>query len=286
MINKTLDSSSPTVIVDNLTVEYRVETTNPERHAASSFAERAKAKLLGRSAKVSVFPIQNLNLVAHRGESIGLIGKNGAGKSTLLRLIAGAEPPKSGNVYSSSNPVLLGVSAAMVPQLSGYENVTLGLLAMGVHPNDVKKYIKDIIRFSEIGSAIHRPMRTYSSGMGARLKFAIATAVKPEILLVDEALSTGDATFQEKSRQRMNGVLDNAGTVFIVSHSTGVIKQMANRVVWLHNGVIVADGEPEPILEDYKRWSRYKAAGEKEKAAIVVRQHRDSYVEPEFVRRT
>lgn len=277
-----VDSGNITLLLDKVTVEYRTPSSNPDQAKNASVGQRIRAKLLGKTPLVAVNPITDLDLVAKRGESIGLIGHNGAGKSTLLRVIAGAEPPKSGTIYASSRPLLLGVSAALLPQLSGYDNARLGCLAMGMSPEEAEKAIPAIVKFSQIGAAIHRPMRTYSSGMGARLKFAIATSIRPEILLVDEALSTGDASFQEKSRERMDSVLDNAGTVFLVSHSLATIRSMTDRVIWLHGGGIIADGDPSQITKDYDRWSRYIAAGARDKANIVVRDYRNSYSPPQY----
>ncbi|MGV9184429.1 ABC transporter ATP-binding protein [Arcanobacterium canis] len=264
--NSTLEYN---VILDKVSVLYKTPSTSPEERKKASFIQKVKGKLLGRPPMVDVAPFTDLTLVAKSGESIGLVGHNGAGKSTLLRIVAGAESPASGKVYASSQPVLLGVSAALVPELSGYENARLGCLAMGMSPEEADAALPDIVSFTSIGTAIHRPMKTYSSGMAARLRFAISTTARPEILLIDEALATGDTAFKEKSEKRMQETLESAGTVFVVSHSPTLIRDLCNRVIWLHNGGILADGDPEEITKMYERWAWHSAKGSPEIMAEI-----------------
>ena len=193
-----------------------------------------------------------VGFVPREGEAVGVIGKNGAGKSTLMRAIAGLLPPNQGSVYADGQPTMLGVSSALMQALSGLRNVELGLLALGLTPAQVRERIPSVVEFSGIGSAIHMPMNTYSSGMSARLKFAIASAVTHEILLIDEALSTGDGEFVKRSSQRIQQLRDEADTIFLVSHSMGAIRSACNRVIWLDEGRIIADGHPEDIIPEYE----------------------------------
>jgi teichoic acid transport system ATP-binding protein len=193
-----------------------------------------------------------VSFVARQGEAVGVIGKNGAGKSTLMRAIAGLLPPNQGAVYADGQPTMLGVSSALMQALSGLRNVELGLLALGLTPAEVRERIPSVVDFSGIGSAIHMPMNTYSSGMSARLKFAIASAVTHEILLIDEALSTGDGEFVKRSSQRIQQLRDDADTIFLVSHSMGAIRSACNRVLWLDEGQILADGHPDDIIPEYE----------------------------------
>lgn len=200
--------------------------------------------------------VQGIDLEARQGESIGLIGRNGSGKSTLLAAIAGLLPPSGGEVYARSQPSLLGVSAALQSNVSGRRNIVLGGLALGLDRDEVERQVDEIAAWAGLEDFIDLPIRTYSSGMRARLHFAIATAVQPEILLVDEALSVGDEVFKERSKERIQSLLDGAGTVFVCSHSMSTIQQMCSRVVWLEAGHIEMDGEPEEVVSAYKR--RYK----------------------------
>lgn len=268
----------PTVVVDKVSVVYDTATTSPETRKAAALTRRAKSRILGQDLTVPVTAVDKVSLVAHTGEFIGLLGQNGAGKSTILRIIAGVETPRSGKVYSSTQPALLGVQAALLPELSGLENARLGLLAIGMSPERAEAHLPDIAEFSALGQAIHRPMKTYSSGMAARLRFAISTAARPQILLIDEALSTGDATFQDKSRQRMDEMLDNAGTIFLVSHAAKTIEDMCNRAVWLHEGRIIADGDAEEVARAYRWWAWCVAKGEFDKAELAIKDHRDNFV--------
>lgn len=261
----------PTVVVDNVTVTYKTPSVSPEDRARLTLTQKAAARFLGREPMVDVEAVKNVSLVANDGDFIGLIGSNGAGKSTLLRIVAGAESPSGGAVYAKSQPVLLGVSAALLPQLSGIQNARLGCLAMGMTPDEAEAALPDIIDFAQLGKAIHRPMRTYSSGMGARLRFAISTAKNPDILLIDEALSTGDVSFQERSRDRMNAMLGRAGTIFLVSHSARTVESMCNRAIWLHQGELVADGDAEELAGLYIKWARYNGKGNAQGADSVVR---------------
>lgn len=192
-----------TVVVDEIGVSYRAPSTDAEDLRAASVAQKIVMGMTGHRPKVRVEALKNISFVARAGESIGILGRNGAGKSTLLRVMGGLETPTSGTVSARSTPVLLGVNAALVPDLSGERNVRLGCLAMGLTPQQIEAIIPEVIELAGIGKAIYRPMKTYSSGMASRLRFAIAAAANPDILLIDEALSTGDAAFKERSEIKM-----------------------------------------------------------------------------------
>jgi teichoic acid transport system ATP-binding protein len=208
----------------------------------------------GHANHTSVSALRGVSLVAHEGESIGIVGRNGSGKSTLLRTIAGLTVPTRGRVLADGTPVLLGVSAALMPNLSGQRNVILGGLAMGLTRDEVEARFDDVVELAGIGPAIHRPMRTYSSGMSARLSFAIATAARPHVLLVDEALNTGDAEFRDRSQDRMQELQASAGTVFLVSHSLTTVTRTCNRALWIDSGLLRVDGPAEPVVHAYREY--------------------------------
>lgn len=236
----------------------------------------------GRRGTV-VEALKNVSLVAYEGQSVGLLGHNGSGKSTLLRLIAGADAPTSGDILVSSQPSLLGVSAALQPRLSGAQNVRLGCLAMGMSREQTDEVYGSILDFADLGDAIHRPMNTYSSGMGARLRFAISTSIKPDILLIDEALSTGDATFAKKAKDRMGELLSRSGTVFLVAHGGGVIRENCNHAIWMHEGEIIADGELESVAQPYDVWGERKASRKTAEADKIIAQMKSYYKRPNLV---
>lgn len=219
---------------------------------------------------VEVRALKNVSLVAHEGEAIGIVGLNGSGKSTLLRIIAGLERPSGGRVLATASPVLLGVNAAMVPEMSGAENVRLGCLAMGMTPGEAKAALPDVVELSGLGSSIHLPMKTYSSGMGARLRFAIAAAAKPEVMLIDEALATGDAAFKERSEERMNQLRAGAGCVFLVSHAAKTVEETCTRAIWLHQGRVVIDGGAYDVAQKYRWYAWNLAKGKPDKAAGLL----------------
>jgi teichoic acid transport system ATP-binding protein len=251
------DERIPTVIADNAHIIYRIHgsATPGQNNALTSFK-----RMVTRTRSVAireVHAVKGVSFVAHRGEAIGLIGSNGSGKSTLLRAIAGLLPANQGAVYTQGQPSLLGVNAALLNDLSGERNVALGCLAMGMTPAQVRQLTPEIIKFSGIndrGDFGSLPMRTYSSGMGARLRFSIAAAKKHDVLLIDEALATGDARFRRRSEQRVRELRAGAGTVFLVSHSIGTIRDTCERSIWLESGVIRADGPTADVIAEYETY--------------------------------
>lgn len=259
----------PTVVVRNMSKVYP-----PERK--SFFG-------LGKVSGEEVAALSNINFVASAGESIGVLGRNGSGKSTLLQIIAGVEPQTQGDVLVSSRPTLLGVSAALQPELNAWENTRLGLLAMGKTPNEVVRMEEDVVLWAALGRASYRPMKTYSSGMQARLKFSIATAVPREILLVDEALSTGDATFANRAKRRVKEFIDAAGTVFVVSHAPGQIEEYCKRCLWIHEGEIVADSTTKWVSRVYNKWTQYVSNDRDDLAENLISQVRDRYQQPTII---
>jgi teichoic acid transport system ATP-binding protein len=234
--------AEPMVVVDDLHVVYKVYGAGGDRGTAATVLLR----LIGRKTRGSireVHAIRGLSFVAYRGDAVGVIGRNGSGKSTLLRAIAGLLPPEKGNVYTTGQGSLLGVNAALLEDLTGERNVVLGCLAMGMSKKETEAKFPDIVEFSGVGDFIHLPMKTYSSGMGSRLRFAIAAAKSQEILLIDEALATGDAEFLVKSHNRIQDLRAQAGTVFLVAHQLEEIELTCNRVIWMERGQIVKQSD-------------------------------------------
>lgn len=247
------DGPVPTVIVDGLEIIYRVFGAS-----GTTTAPAVVRRLLHRTAAPSapvirtVHAVRGVSFTAHRGDAIGLVGRNGSGKSTLLRAVAGLLPPHRGTVYTDSQPALLGVNAALMNDLTGERNIELGCLALGMSPREVKTKRDEIAEFAGLGDFLSLPMRTYSTGMIARLRFAIAASQTPDVLLIDEALATGDAEFRQRSEQRIRELRDQAGTVFLVSHSLSVVRETCNRAIWLEQGQIVMDGTVDTVLDAYE----------------------------------
>ncbi len=255
---------APTVIADRLDVTYRVYADSQPK-LGKRFAGRKEDRSFQRQYQ-EVEAVRGISFAAEPGEAIGIIGHNGSGKSTLLRAIAGLVPVTGGQVYASSIPVLLGVAAALEPDISGRRNVYLGGTALGLSKDDLDARMDDIIEFTGLEDFIDLPLRAYSSGMRSRLQFAIATSVTPEILMVDEALSTGDGEFKDRSDTRIREMIAEAGTVFLVSHTLKSITDVCTRVLWLDHGQLIADGDPEPVVAAYQdHVDRLKAERKKRK---------------------
>jgi teichoic acid transport system ATP-binding protein len=241
--------ADPMVVVDDLHVVYRVYGAGGDRGTAAT----AMLRMMRRQRRPSVrevHAIRGISFVAYRGDAVGVIGRNGSGKSTLLRAIAGLLPAERGAVYTDGHGALLGVNAALLEDLTGDKNVILGCLAMGMSRQEVRERYPHIVDFSGVGDFINLPMKTYSTGMGSRLRFAIASAKSHDVLLVDEALATGDAEFRQKSRRRIDELRAQAGTVFLVAHNLSEIEENCNRVIWLEKGEIVQAGDDVPGIID------------------------------------
>jgi len=206
-----------------------------------------------RSRKSTIIhAVKDMSFDFHVGEAVGIVGSNGSGKSTLLRAIAGLQPPAGGSVLVRGEPHLLGVGAALKPALSGYRNVMLGGLAMGMTRDEVEAQLDAVQEFSGLGEAMTRPMNTYSSGMRARLSFSIATLRIPDVLLIDEALAVGDQEFRAKSLARINEIRSQASTVVMVTHNVNEIRQTCTRCLWLERGELIADGDVADVLGRYE----------------------------------
>ena len=243
-----VDDSPLTVVVDDLHITYRVLVGGRRVEQRST---RSILKRVPRGRMTEVKAVRGVTFNLRQGEAVGLVGRNGSGKSTLLRAIAGLVTPAAGQVWAQGEPALLGVNAALIPELSGERNIVLGGLALGLTPEEIRTQYDDVVEFSGIKEAIDMPMKTYSSGMSARLRFAIATTKTPPVLLIDEALAVGDAEFRKKSERRIARLRKEAGTVVLVSHSLGAILDSCNRCIWLDKGQIRMDGGVEEVLNAY-----------------------------------
>ncbi|MEU6284412.1 ABC transporter ATP-binding protein [Streptomyces sp. NPDC047028] len=243
--------SEPVVVIDDLHIVYRSGLPRPTTGGAP-------ATLMGllagrrRTAVREVHAVRGISLIVRRGETVGVIGANGSGKSSLLRAIAGSQPPEHGLVYTRGRSALLGVDPGLMSDLSGERNIVLGCLAMGLTRQQVREKFDEVVEFADLGEAVDRPLRTYSTGMTQRLRFAITTVIPHDVLLIDEALATGDAAFRRRSAERLAGLRAKAGCVLLVSHSLSAIEESCNRAIWLEDGRIRRDGRPAEVLADYR----------------------------------
>ena len=241
------ETRKPVVVVDGVDIIYKVYASGKRANKWNAGGSKQTLR--------EVHAVKNVSFTVYQGETIGIIGTNGSGKSSLLRSVAGLTQPTNGAVYASARPVLLGVGAVLMPSLSGEKNIMLGGLAMGYSKKETAELAPAITEFAGLEEFIDLPMRTYSSGMSARLRFAIAASRNHDILIIDEALSVGDQQFRKRSEARMREMRDTAGTVFLVSHSIKSILDTCSRVIWLEKGVLKMDGDPLEVCKAYNRYT-------------------------------
>ncbi|OUQ81553.1 ABC transporter ATP-binding protein [Flavonifractor sp. An100] len=210
-------------------------------------------QMLQKKVKYEDFwALQDINFDICHGEVVGIVGKNGAGKSTLLKVISGILKPTTGNVFVNGNVVpMLELGSGFDFELNGRENIFLNGAVLGYSEEFLKRKFDEIVSFSELGKFIDVPLRNYSSGMVARLAFSIASVVEPDILIVDEILSVGDAEFQIKSGKRMQELMSGGTTVLLVSHSVDQIRELCDRAIWLEHGTLKMIGNVNEVCDHY-----------------------------------
>ncbi|MGP5370829.1 ABC transporter ATP-binding protein [Pseudomonas helleri] len=219
--------------------------------------------------------LKHINFAIKPGEAIGIVGQNGAGKSTLLKMITGTLQPTEGSVEVNGRiAAILELGMGFTADLTGRQNVYHAAGLMGFNAEQINQVIDDIEAFAEIGSYFDEPVRTYSSGMQMRVAFAVATAIRPEILIVDEALSVGDSYFQHKSFDRIREFQKQGTTLLIVSHDRGSIQALCNRAILLEKGTVIKDGKPEEVMDFYNA-----LIAEKENATVEIRELEDGSVQ-------
>ncbi|MCU1574776.1 MAG: transporter ATP-binding protein [Micrococcaceae bacterium] len=284
--DQVLPDYSPAVVIDRVSMRYRVKSSDRNAPDEGSAVARRVRKLLGRQPTVSIKALNELSLVVQHGEALGIVGRNGSGKSTLMNIVGGHIVPTSGTVHASSVPVALSVNAALVPDLPGEDNIILGCLAMGMSRSEVSRRFDSIVELSGLDKSIHLPMSSYSSGMSARLTFAIAASVNPDILLLDEALNTGDAQFKDRTKRRLDEIREQAGCMFLVSHSLTTINHMCNRAIWLDKGDLLMDDKPGLVTRAYALFTGHLAKNEYEQAYRIRDEARANLVATQIVDRT
>lgn len=212
------------------------------------------------------FALNNISFEVNEGEIVGIIGLNGSGKSTLSNLIAGVTIPNEGRIEINGTAALIAISSGLNPQLTGLENIELKGLMMGLTKEQIKTITPKIIEFSELGKFINQPVKTYSSGMKARLGFSISINIDPDILVIDEALSVGDQSFTDKCLAKMQEFRDAGKTIFFISHSLSQVKKFCTKALWLHYGQVREFGDIKEVASHYKAFvNEYKKLTPEEK---------------------
>jgi len=243
--------STPQEIIrlENVSVRYRVP-----HERIGTFKEYAIRWLQRKVRHHTFWALKDVNMSIQKGEVFGLIGQNGAGKSTMLKLIARVLRPTAGRVLVKGRVApLLELGAGFHPELSGRENIFLNAAILGFTRQEISKKYDHIVAFSELQDFIEAPMRTYSSGMWARLGFAVATDVQPDVLILDEILAVGDETFQRKCTDRIHQFREEGTTILLVSHSMDAIQDMCQRAAWLDHGKVLATGAAEEVIHAYRK---------------------------------
>lgn len=241
--------SKTMIEVDDVTMRFLMNADK-----VMALKDFAVAALRGKLKREEFTALNHVSFTVKQGETIGLIGHNGAGKSTMLKVISGILRPTEGSVncYGGIVP-MLELGSGFDFDLTGRENIFLNGAILGYSEEFLNDKYEEIVAFSELGEFIDMPIRNYSSGMLARLAFSVASEVQPDILIVDEILSVGDANFQQRSRERMMELMGGGTTVLFVSHSLDQIREMCGRVVWLEHGQVQMIGETEAVCDAYEQ---------------------------------
>ena len=236
------------ITVENVYMHFRMD-----KNHTTSLKEWVVSFLKGKQQYEEFHALENVTFDVKRGEIFGVIGRNGAGKSTLLKVVSGIYKPTSGKAVSAGRIApMLELGSGFDQELSGHDNIFLNGAILGFSEDFLKEKYDEIVAFSELGEFIHQPIKTYSSGMMMRLAFSVATIVEPEILIVDEILAVGDASFQQKSRARMLELMQGGTTVLFVSHTMSQIREMCDRVLWLDHGTVKMIGPTQEVCDAYE----------------------------------
>jgi ABC-type polysaccharide/polyol phosphate transport system ATPase subunit len=240
-------STRPAILVEDVSVRFRpyVDRKPTLRRSLGRMRHREQQEVIA---------LDGVSFRVAKGEAYGIIGRNGAGKSTLLRCIAGTLRPNSGKVVVNGKlSTLLQLGVGFNPELSGHRDIYLGALAAGLRKKEIDVLFDDIVEYAELGSAIDRPVKTYSSGMFAKLAFSVSMHLDPDVLLLDEVLAVGDVAFRAKSMETMQELLDKSGTIVFVSHSMNSVEEFCDRVLWLQDGRVMAEGDAAEVVGLYKK---------------------------------
>lgn len=233
--------------LQEVTKKYRLYNSKRQRLFSALFPSK-------KNSRKDFFAIKNVSLKIAKGEIVGIVGKNGSGKSTLMKLIAGVVTPTTGTITTAGNIMpLLELGSGFHPEFTGLENIYFYAALHGYWRKDTDKVVNEILEFADIGDFINQPYKNYSSGMKARLSFAVSVNIDPDILILDEVLSVGDAAFKDKSAARMKEFFNRGKTILFVSHALPSIVELCTRAILVDKGEIIMDGHPEQVTKSYAR---------------------------------
>ena len=241
--------SAPAVEVHGTSLAYRLSRSD------SGTAKEFVIQLMKRQVSYEqLWALKDVSFTVSDGEVLGVVGPNGAGKSTLMKMLARVLPPTKGRiVVRGSVAPMIELGAGFNPELTGFENIVMYGTLLGRSPQVMRERADAIAEWASLSDYLDVPIRSYSSGMLARLGFSVATDIEPDVLIVDEVLSVGDAAFQQKSSNRMRSMIANGASVVLVSHNLDTVRAIADRAIWLDSGTIVLEGDPEDVVGEYER---------------------------------
>ena len=240
------------ITLDHVTVEFPIYGHHSFRSALLARAGGLIRREGRKSDRVIVRSLDDVSLSISHGDRVGLIGHNGAGKSTLLRVLAGVYEPMMGTIIAEGRiSPLLNTAPALCMEDTGYENILTCGLYLGMTEDEIRRKTPEIEQFTELGEYLSLPVRTYSTGMLTRLGFAIATAIDPEILLLDEGLGAGDARFVERVNKRVSALIKRSSILVLASHSDALIKSMCNKAILMDHGRVIASGSTDDVIKEY-----------------------------------
>lgn len=269
-----MNEGKGSVIIRDLTKMYRLYNKNSDRL-------REVFSLKHKKYSTEHYVLKKLNLEIKPGESVGIVGTNGSGKSTLLKLITGVVTPTEGEIITNGKiAALLELGAGFNMEYTGLENIYLNGTMMGYSEKEMEKRVSAIVEFADIGEFISQPVKTYSSGMFARLAFAVSINVEPDILIVDEALSVGDTKFQVKCIEKMKELRDRGTTILFVTHAMEQIKRFCTRGIWIKEGEIIEDGEASQVVDLYENYMKYGKENMKKEEVLISDEAKEPFTMP------
>lgn len=245
--------------LNNVSLRYRVYGTSTRslKRSLLQFATGGRLKNDATDSIISVDALKQISFRLDKGDRLGLIGANGAGKSTLLKVMAGLYAPTSGSIeIKGHTSPLLSLGVGMQPNSSGYENIRLRCLIHGYSKQETEKVTADLEEFTELGDFLSMPVKIYSSGMNVRLSFGMATAIDPDILLLDEVVGAGDASFMQKAQKRLDNLVGKCNILVFASHSNELIAKMCNKAIWLDQGIVRHFGKSEEVIKLYQEGTK------------------------------
>jgi len=247
----------PLLQLDHVHVDFPLYTARGrsiKNRVLAQLGSKVRQKIEEHNQIATVHSLRDISVTLHDGDRLGLVGRNGAGKSTLLRVMSGIYEPVLGNLHvQGSLASITNMSMGMDMEATGYENIVLRGVFLGQSHGQARSRIPEIAEWTELGDALARPVRTYSTGMQVRLAFAVSTTIRPDILILDEMIGAGDAHFIEKARARLNDLVSSTSILVLASHSESVLRQFCNRALLMHDGQVLLDGSVEDVLAEYEK---------------------------------